>query len=74
MSGSLDLRFSVQAMRPARGKAKTVDTDVSIIVRDEAGLEEQRLGTIHPKILINSDLDQSFKDLSSTAVCCKIRM
>lgn len=58
----------MQAMPPARAKANTVNTDVSPIVRDEAGLEEQRLGTVHPKTLLNSDLGQSLRDLPSTAV------
>lgn len=66
-SGSLDLRFSKQAMPTAEAKAKTVNRDTSV-VRDEAGLEEQRLGTVHLKILLNSDLGQSLRDLPSTAV------
>lgn len=49
----------MQAISPATAKAKTVNIDVFTIVRDKAGLKEQRLGTVHPKILLNSDLGLS---------------
>lgn len=77
MSGPLDLRFLMQtsnAKWPSKEKARTVNKDISTIVTVEAGLEEQRLETVHTKILLNSDPGQSLRDLWSTVVRCTLRI